>query len=277
MIKARVVKVIVISAVTLLVVLAAWLAIDIFFARKIESVPIKSQSENIIINSPFSDEVVDRHLIVEGLARVFENQFNWSVLDANSQKEVASGTVYANAQDAGLFGSFKIETILPYLNTNKIILRVFDRSPKDGSIIDLIEMPLKFNNDLTDAYQIYFPNKNLDSETTCLKVFPVTRSVSAEKLTLKGILDLLLKGLTDKEKEDGYSNSIPENVKINFINDEGSIVKIDFSKDIENGVAGSCRVTAIRAQIYWTVISFDKNARSVIISVDGDVRGALQP
>ncbi|MCL5017596.1 MAG: GerMN domain-containing protein [Patescibacteria group bacterium] len=247
------------------------------FTSKAGHSSLKSSEGNIIVNFPSANETVSRHLLVEGVARVFENQFNWSVLNVHSGVEIASGAAYANSQDVGLFGPFKIETILPDLNTDRIILRVFDKSPKDGSIIDLVEVPLNFNDVLTDVYQIYFLNKNLDPQMTCLKVFPVLRTASADKLTLKEALNLLLNGLTDKEKEDGYVSNIPENVRINYIKDEGSIVKVDFSKDIENGVAGSCRVTAIKAQIYWTVISFDKNARRVIISVDGNTDNVLQP
>ncbi|MEK7478835.1 MAG: GerMN domain-containing protein [Patescibacteria group bacterium] len=135
------------------------------------------------------------------------------------------------------------------------------------------------DKNLSGTYQVYFSSNKLDPEVSCIKVFPVIRSSETEKenLTLKQAVELLLKGLTEEEKETGYLTNIPDNVKIKSIKKEGNTVKIDFSKDIEKGVGGSCRVTAIRAQIYWTVINFDKSIRSVIISVEGETETALQP
>jgi len=127
-------------------------------------------------------------------------------------------------------------------------------------------------------YAVYFSNNKLDPEASCIKVFPVLISaVNSEGIDLKKILEVLLQGVTEKEKADGYYSSIPENVKINSINRSGNVITIDFSKDIEKNSGGSCRVGAIRAQIYWTVINFDKSVRSVNISVEGETEKALQP
>jgi hypothetical protein len=66
-------------------------------------------------------------------------------------------------------------------------------------------------------------------------------------------------------------------VKVKSIEKKGISVKIDFSKDIEIGMGGSCRVSAVRAQIVKTVLAFDKSIRSVVVSVEGEVETALQP
>jgi spore germination protein GerM len=127
-------------------------------------------------------------------------------------------------------------------------------------------------------YAVYFSNNKLDPEVSCIKVFPVFISaINSEGIDLKKILEVLLQGVAEKEKADGYYSSIPENVKINSISRSGNAVTIDFSKDIEKNSGGSCRVGAIRAQIYWTVINFDKSVRSVNIAVEGETETALQP
>ncbi|HPP18950.1 MAG TPA: GerMN domain-containing protein, partial [Candidatus Dojkabacteria bacterium] len=57
---------------------------------------------------------------------------------------------------------------------------------------------------------------------------------------------------------------------------EDGVARVDFSKELEEGVAGSCKVESIRAQIEETLKQFD-NIDSVIISVEGKVEGILQP
>ena len=235
------------------------------------------KEQNIVVDSPKADETVGRHLIIKGSARVFENQFNWKVLDANKGIELKSGTAYANVADAGFFGPFEIETVLPEADAAKILLQVFDYSAKDGSIQNLVEVPVNFDNKLNDAYEVYFSNNNLDPQITCVRVFPVIRPAGVEALNIKSALEILLKGPSAGEKEAGYFTNIPENVKVKSVQKNGNTVTVDFSADIEKGMGGSCRVGAVRSQIYWTVINFDKTARSVIISVEGETETALQP
>ncbi len=247
-------------------------------AKPSELCPNAQKSEaNIIVESPISNQTIGKYLSVKGTARVFENQFNWVVLDAKTQKEITSGSAYANSKDTGLFGSFEINTILPDIGTDKIILQIFDYSAKDGTKQDIVEISLNFDKNLKDNYEVYFSNNNLDPEATCIKVFPVFKPINNEGLNLQKILETLLEGVNSKDKEKGYFTSIPESVKIKSIKISKESVAIDFSKEMENGVGGSCRVTAIRAQIVKTVLAFDKNIKSVIISVEGNSESSLQP
>lgn len=245
--------------------------------RPLEDCPDRGDFANIIIQAPQKDQVVGKNLVVIGKARVFENQFNWAILDAITKQEILTGTAYANSEDAGLYGSFEIDVSLTDLTPNKIIVQVFDHSAKDGSKIDIAEVPLSFNKNLKDYYEVYFSNSKLDPETSCLKVFPIKKPVGNGELSLRKSIDALLQGPTEKDKEDGYFTNIPDNVKVNKIERTGITVKVDFNKDIQNGVGGSCRVSAIRAQIVRTVLAFDRSIRSVIISVEGDSESALQP
>jgi len=233
--------------------------------------------KNIIIESPESGQVVGKNLVVKGRARVFENQLNWAVLNAVTNEEIAAGTAYANAEDIGLFGPFVINISLSSSTPEKIIVQAFDYSAKDGSKQDVYQIPLNFDNNLKDHYEVYFSNGKLDPETSCLKVFPISNSVGNEELSLRKALETMLQGPSEKDKADGYYTNIPANVKVNKIEQRGNSVKVDLSKDIEVGMGGSCRVAAVRAQIVKTVLAFDRSIRSVTISVEGEVETALQP
>jgi hypothetical protein len=236
-----------------------------------------SNLKNIIIESPEADQVVGKNLVIKGKARVFENQFNWVILDAYTQKEILAGNAYANSEDVGLFGPFEINVNLADVITDKIIVQVFDYSAKDGVRQDVDEIQLKFNRRLKDYYEVYFSNSKLDLEESCLKVFPILRSAGNEEPSLIKNIEILLLGPSEKDKEAGYYTSIPDGVKVNFIKKDGISMKVDFSKDIEDGMGGSCRVASVRAQIVKTVLAFDESIRSVIISVEGETEMALQP
>ena len=51
---------------------------------------------------------------------------------------------------------------------------------------------------------------------------------------------------------------------------------MDFSRELNDGVAGSCKVMAIRSQITQTLKQFSE-IKGVVISVDGEAEEVLQP
>lgn len=108
------------------------------------------------------------------------------------------------------------------------------------------------------------------------ELIELKRTVEANNnLELKA-LENLLNGLTESEKEEGYSTAINEGVEVlNFDVEEG-VAHVDFSSDLDEGVAGSAMVLAIRNQIEETLKQFD-SVNEVIISIDGDTEGILQP
>lgn len=251
--------------------------------KPLEDCPGKINTANIIVNFPEKDQIIGQHLVIKGKARVFENQFNWVIKNAENNEEILTGTAYASAEDMGLYGPYEIDIILTDSVPEKILAEVFDYSAKDGAKQDLVSIPLTFNKDLRDSYEIYFSNNKLDPQVSCLKVFSVIKSAGVNlpvpfgEEGLRRNIEALLMGPGNTDKEEGYFTNIPENVKLNKIEIKDNYAKLDFSKEMESNVAGSCRVTAIRAQIVKTVLAFDKNIRSVIISVNGKSEDALQP
>jgi len=251
--------------------------------KPLEDCPGKINSANIVVGFPESNQIIGRHLVIKGKARVFENQFNWAVKNEISNEVIKSGTAYANAEDMGLYGLYEIGIDLDDATPDKIVVDIFDYSAKDGAVQDLVSIPLVFDKNIRDFYEVYFSNNNLDPNSLCLKVFPIIKPaiidlpVPGGEDGLRRNIEALLVGPSDADKERGYFTNIPDNVRLNKIEIKDNYVKLDFSKEMENNVAGSCRVTAIRAQIVRTALAFDRNIRSVIISVNGKTEEALQP
>jgi len=124
---------------------------------------------------------------------------------------------------------------------------------------------------------VSFPNNKLYPDMIdCTKVFRTTRTISETLAVGKASLEELFKGPTDQEKENGYFTNIPTGVKIQKLTIENGVAKVDLSKELEQGVGGSCRVDSIRAQITQTLKQFS-TVQNVIISIDGKTEDILQP
>ncbi len=92
----------------------------------------------IFVDKPPAFSVVSSPLAVSGLANVFEGQFKIQLLNS-------AGKVVYDGSATGMMGEWGPWSIsIPYspLSTGTLTLRVFDLSAKDGSVIDLIEVPL---------------------------------------------------------------------------------------------------------------------------------------
>jgi hypothetical protein len=128
-------------------------------------------------------------------------------------------------------------------------------------------------------------NGNLDGEKEVLVYFvtfeenmeeavPLKRKVTGSEVEKKTLL-LLLEGLTEEEKEEGYSTAINEGVKVNSFKIEEKIAKVDFSEELEVS-GGSALVVMIRNQIEKTLLQFE-TIESVVISIEGETEEVLQP
>jgi Sporulation and spore germination/Immunoglobulin-like domain of bacterial spore germination len=125
--------------------------------------------------------------------------------------------------------------------------------------------------------KVYFGNDNLNPEMMdCTLVYAVIRPVTNTVTIGRAAVEELLKGPTETEIAGGYRTQINMGVKINKLTIENGTAKVDFDKQIEKGMGGSCRVSAIRSQIETTLKQFP-TVKNVIISVDGEVDEALQP
>ena len=136
------------------------------------------------------------------------------------------------------------------------------------------EEPLKPEETIT--LKVFFNNSNLDPEASCNKVFPVERRVLKTQAVARAALEELFKGPTEEEKTKGFFTSINSDVKIQSLTIENGTARVDFDEQLEFQVGGSCRVSAIRAEITETLKQFS-TVREVVISINGRTEDILQP
>lgn len=215
-------------------------------------------------------------MIVSGEARVFENAFNYLIKDY-SGTILAEGQAMANAYDVGQFGGFELS--IPYLWSTDAggFLEVFNYSAKDGSIENLVVVPVIFPPAETMELKLYFNNDKFDpTMLDCSKVYPITRIVKKTITPAKEGLMLLLAGVSEEESEEGYFSNIPKGVNLKSLKIEGQKAYVDFDENLQKSIGGSCRVSAIRAQIEETLKQFD-SINEVQISIEGKSSEILQP
>ncbi len=121
----------------------------------------------------------------------------------------------------------------------------------------------------TMIVELYFGKEGEDTE-----IFSIEREIEKRIDTARASLEELLKG--PLASEEGYFTSIPSGVMIQALVIEEGVAKVDFSSELEEGVAGSATVTAIREQIEKTLLQFP-TVEEVIISIDGRTEDILQP
>jgi spore germination protein GerM len=123
---------------------------------------------------------------------------------------------------------------------------------------------------------VYFSNKNMGSSEDCTKVFPLSRTILNAETFGPGAMESLLKGISEDEKTAGYSTGLNSGVLLQKFEIKSKVAYIDFSSGFNEGVAGSCRVQAIKSQIEKTLDAFP-DIDSVVISVNGKTEGVLEP
>jgi hypothetical protein len=94
----------------------------------------------IVVQTPKPGDVVSSPVTVSGTADVFEAQFNLRILDRNG-KILTEVPVHASC-GTGCRGTFSIQVKYHVSSRQKGSIWVFDYSAKDGSIIDLVKIPV---------------------------------------------------------------------------------------------------------------------------------------
>lgn len=148
-----------------------------------------------------------------------------------------------------------------------------DSQPSAGT--DRVTRRVSFADD-TVRVSAFYPRRG-QSEEECQAVFPVDRRVSVRDSAYRAAIESLLAGPTEVERSAGFFTSIPSGAELVAVAADGSgTVTAEFDDDLDRGVAGSCRVGTIRAQIEATLLHFPEVKR-VIISAGGRIDEALQP
>jgi len=110
-----------------------------------------------------------------------------------------------------------------------------------------------------------------------IELVAVPRQVSAEIPLAEACLRELLKGPTAAERRLGLISLIPEGAALRSVTvSDTGVARADFSEGLQHGVGGSMRVMGIRQQIEGTLM-WSSDITSVILSVEGETEGVLQP
>jgi hypothetical protein len=112
-------------------------------SRPTTSTPVPTASENIRVTLPGVDSLVSSPMLVRGEARVFENNVSLRLTDADGGL-LAETFATAEAEDIGLFGPFEISLSFSRPATSTGLLEVFEASARDGSEINKVTIPVRF-------------------------------------------------------------------------------------------------------------------------------------
>lgn len=99
-------------------------------------------SGNITVTSPVAGAVVSGTIVVTGTERTFEQGVNWRLTDAQGAKWT-EGFTTGHAPDVGQFGPYQFTITIPANTPKNLQIWVFQYSAKDGSIVDLVKVPVR--------------------------------------------------------------------------------------------------------------------------------------
>ncbi|OGY44355.1 MAG: hypothetical protein A2731_00095 [Candidatus Buchananbacteria bacterium RIFCSPHIGHO2_01_FULL_39_8] len=238
------------------------------------------KTDLIQVSNPRPNQTISSPLVITGQARgywFFEASFPIKLLDENNN-EIA--IAIAQAQSDWMTENFvPFEATLEFVaepNTSGWLVLEKDNPSGLPENADELRMPVIFGQSETTTIKVFFNNDKLDPEYSCNKVFPIERTIPKTQAVGQAALEQLLQGPTEQDKADGYFTSINQGVEIQSLTIQDGIAMVDFDQQIEFQVGGSCRVSAIRAQITETLKQFP-TVNQVIIAVDGRTEDILQP
>jgi hypothetical protein len=97
-------------------------------------------SDTVAVYSPKPGDT-GRQFTVTGLSRTYEGTTQWRVVD-RARREVASGFTTASRGTSAVWGTYQISVQLPATVSGNVTLEVWWGSPRDGSEMGLVQVPL---------------------------------------------------------------------------------------------------------------------------------------
>ncbi len=243
---------------------------------------VTQQPPPIVVTAPAEGAYVADPTMIKGYARgtwYFEASFPVEIEDGNDTV-IARGPAQAQSdwmtEEYVPFSVSLAWSGTPKTDSGVIILKK-DNPSGDPERDEQISLPVSFAKTAgTLRINVFFPNQMEGSSSDCRVVFPVVREIPATTSVATAAIKELLKGPTTEEKAQGFSTLIPDGTVLHRITLASGIATADFSPALTQGMAGSCRVSAIHAQIEETLRQFPAIKQSAI-SVEGRTEDILQP
>ena len=251
---------------------------------------LKNEAKNFnsdITVSVKSNQVITSPLQIDGKARgfwFFEASFPIKLVDENNnilaitiaqaKEDPVTGEVNWMTED---FVDFKAKLeFVPEKNQKGFLIFMRDNPSGLPENNEEFKVPVHLEAVETTIVNVFFNNNQMDPEMSCNKVFPIERTIKKTEAVGRVAIEELLKGPLETEETQGFFTSINSGVKIQSLIIENGTAKIDFDEQLQFQVGGSCRVSAIRAQIIETLKQFS-TVKNVIISINGRTEEILQP
>lgn len=241
------------------------------------------KADLIRIASPRPNQTVTSPLAITGEARnwYFEATFPIKILD--SQGSVLAQW-YAQADGEWMTENFvpftgELNFIVPQGETHGTLVLAKSNASGLPEHDDELIVPVQFgNNPEMTSVKIYLLPENAGGAPNfnCAEVEERERLVPRTAAIAHTAVSELLKGPTGAEVGLGFTTALNYGVDIQRLVIENGVAEVDFSVQLGAGVGGSCRVTAIRAQIENTLRQFP-SVQSVVISINGETEEILQP
>ena len=249
------------------------------------------KSDLIKIDNPRPNQIIESPLFVKGEARgnwYFEASFPAKLFDDNG---FLLGITIAQA-----LGNWMTEDFVPF----NVILPFAVPSTSKGRLIlekdnpsglpeyaDELRIPVYFKetpeiSQESMTVKIFLSDSRFVNEPyfDCSRTIAVERQVPKTSGVARAALGALLRGAIEEEINQGFVSNINSGVRIQKLTIDpptgGGIAKIDFDEQLEFQVGGSCKVSAIRAQITETLKQFP-TIDSVVISINDRTEDILQP
>jgi len=260
--------------------------------------PPQPQNEPLAIDSPITEPPADEPSTTpsaeDSIKKLFSEKYDKPVSEINiiitseDDAHVRGGVSFSpgGPEDNGMFlavkendqwklvydgnGAAPCAELVEYGFTPDFLEGICDPEP---AMKPITETP-----DETTVVKVYFNNPDIDPnwDTECNNVFAVERKIPLTRSVALAAMTELLKGPTDAEKNSGYVTNINTGVKVQKLTIENGVAKIDFDERLEYQVGGSCKTSAIIAQIKQTLKQFS-TVKSVVISINGETEAILQP
>ncbi|MBU6501002.1 MAG: GerMN domain-containing protein [Patescibacteria group bacterium] len=272
-------KVAIILAVVIFVLLVILLFVPVPKRPIISQLPT---GEDAKIFSPQAKDTISSPIIVKGQAKgswFFEGSFPVKIVD---QDGTVLGASPATAIGAWMTtGTVPFEAVVGFAqpdSANGTIILAKDNPSGLPENENFVIVPISFAATSSDSQvvKVFFGSKYAEQGSECDVMYPAYRMIPKTQAPARAALEELLSGPTAEEDNLGYLTSINPGVKIQSLTIANGTAKVDFNQALQQSVAGSCRVTAIRNEIENTLKQFSA-VQNVVISINGKTEGVLQP
>ncbi|MDO8469215.1 MAG: GerMN domain-containing protein [Candidatus Peribacter sp.] len=227
-----------------------------------------SSGSSLRIVEPRADQEVSLPLIVQGDVRIGSGTTARLALMDHDGFALAEEVLALPKALSGQIVPFSQSVSFPRpLGTGGILsVSLFTQK---GKLQEQAEILVRFLPTASVEIKAFFGNTERDPRAEyCDVSYPVARRVPVSDDLLAASLRELLSGPGILEQRQRFFTSLPDGLVVRSLHDDDGHVTVTFDRALAEGVAGSCRVMAIRSQIERTLKQFPF-VKEVTISVEG--------